>query len=406
MSSPTTPYSRGSARVPGAGTRGRASVPYPQDPYRQSGGGRGPGGRGPGGGGWGPGGPGGPSGPGGPGGPYRGDPYRKGRVRPRWGRIALVFALLITLVVVGGGLGLLWYVHSMDEKLRRTDAFAGLNTGRPQPAADGAANFLLLGSDSRNPESTAGSRTDTIMVLHVSADHKKAYFISMPRDLYVYVPQSPDGNNGDTRAKINAAFAWGGTPLMVKTVEGFTGVRIDHVALIDFAGFVQVTDALDGVDLFVEQTVTSIHTNKTFTKGTHHLNGADALDYVRQRKQFPDGDFARMRHQQAFLKAVMDRAASTGTLSNPTKLNAFVKAVTKAMVVDQDFSVLSVGMQVRSIRSKDMIFITSPNLGSDTIDGESVVVSDKGKAAPLYDAVAHDKVDAWLKQNPISPPGK
>ena len=92
------------------------------------------------------------------------------------------------------------------------------------------------------------------------------------------------------------------------TVEQYTGVRIDHLALIDFAGFVKVTDALGGVDMNIEQTITSIHPPyRTFHAGMNHLNGAEALDYVRQRKQFADGDFARMRHQHEFLKAIWTR---------------------------------------------------------------------------------------------------
>ena len=121
----------------------------------------------------------------------------------------------------------------------------------------------------------------------------------------MHVPESPDGQNGDTKAKINAAYAWGGLPLMVQTVEEYTGVRMDHVALIDFAGFKEVTDALGGVDMNVEQTITSIHTPyRTFKTGRTTSTATEALDYVRQRNQFADGDFARMRHQQQFLKAL------------------------------------------------------------------------------------------------------
>src|SRR5207237_4260218 len=138
-----------------------------------------------------------------------------------------------------------------------------------------------------------------------------------------------------------------------------------HVMAIDFAGFKQVTDALGGVDLKVERTITSIHKPyRTFTKGVNHMDGAEALDWIRQRKQFPEGDFARMRHQQEFLKALMDKAASTGTLTKPGKLNAFLKAVTDAATVDQGFSVVDMAVQFRSLRGENLTFITSPNVGS------------------------------------------
>ena len=133
------------------------------------------------------------------------------------------------------------------------------------------------------------------------------------------MPKSPSKPSlGNTHAKINAAFSWGGLPLTVETVERFTGVHIDHTVLINFGGFDEVTDALGGVDMYVDQTITSIHKpHRVFTKGTHHFNGAQALDYIRQRKQFADGDFTRVQHQQEFLKDIMDEAASTGTVTNP-----------------------------------------------------------------------------------------
>ena len=173
--------------------------------------------------------------------------------------------------------------------------------------------------------------------------------------------ESADGQYGDTQAKINAAYAWGGVPLMVQTVEGYTGVRMDHVVVIDFFGFKEVTDALGGVEMNVEQDITSIHRRTgQFKKGLNHFNGEEALDYVRQRYQFPDGDFARMRHQQEFLKALLDKAVSTGTVTNPVKLNAFLKAATKAIKVDKDFSLVDMALQFRGLRSDDLTFLTAP----------------------------------------------
>ena len=177
---------------------------------------------------------------------------------------------------------------------------------------------------------------------------------------------------------------------------------------MDFGGFKEVTDALGGVDLNIEQDTTSIHKPfRKFQKGVQHLDGEAALDWVRQRKQFPDGDFARMRHQQEFMKALMDKAASTGTLGNPFKLNAFLQSVTKAMTVDNDFSLADTALAFRNIRSQDLTFMVSPNIGSQTVNGESVIVSDRQKAAALYDAVAKDTVADWVAQNaaPGSKPG-
>jgi LCP family protein required for cell wall assembly len=332
----------------------------------------------------------------------------KKKLKPRWGRIALVSALALVLLVVLTGVGVWLYLGNINNKLDRTDPFSAITGGRPAKVVDGAFNILLLGSDSRDPDAPidqAGEwRTDTIVLMHVSADHKKAYLISFPRDLYVHVPASADGQHGNTMAKINAAYAWGGLPLMVQTVEGYTGVRIDHVAIIDFAGFKQVVDALGGVEMNVEKTIKSIHKPyRTFKKGLNKMNGAEALDYVRQRYQFADGDFARIRHQQQFIKAIMDKAVSTDTLANPIKLNNFLNATVKAVKVDKDFDLRSMAVQFRNMKSENLEFMTSPHLSPETIDGQSVVPGDKPKALALYDAVAHDTVAAWVAQNPPTP---
>lgn len=326
------------------------------------------------------------------------------RPRPRWGRLGLVVGLaLLVLAGLGFGGGLL-YVNRLNADLNRTDPFSQITGSRPAKQVNGALNILLLGSDSRDPDNKAKSgewRTDTMIFLHVPASHDHAYLISIPRDLYVHVPKSRTKPEfGNTKAKINASFSWGGLPLVVQTIEGYTGVRVDHVVLIDFGGFKQVTDALGGVDMYVDQEITSIHPpHRHFRVGMNHLNGTEALDYVRQRYQFADGDFSRMRHQQAFMKAIMEKAASSGTLSNPSRLNGFLKSVTASMTVDQSFSITDMGLQFRNIRSSDLTFLVNPNLGSEMVNDESVVVSDRTKAAALYDAVGHDTVQNWVAQN-------
>jgi LCP family protein required for cell wall assembly len=328
----------------------------------------------------------------------------RGGRRPRWGRIALVVGVALLLI---GGIGLgggLLYYNRIDAGLNRTDPFSQITGNRPAKTVNGALNILMLGSDSRDPDSKDKPgewRTDTMMLMHIPASHDKAYIISIPRDLYVFVPKSPTNPElGGYKAKINSAFAWGGLPLAVQTIEGYTGVRVDNVVLIDFGGFKQVTDALGGVDMNIEEDVTSIHTPfRHFKKGMNHLNGEEALDYCRQRYQFPDGDFARVRHQQQFLKALLDKASSSGTLGNPVRLNAFIKSVTKAVTVDKDLSIADMVLQFRNVRSSDLTFLVSPNLGSDDVDGESVVVSDKDKASTLYEAVAKDTVADWVAAN-------
>jgi LCP family protein required for cell wall assembly len=354
----------------------------------------------------------GPRRPGGGGGGGGGGREYRGRPKPKWGRIALVGGVAV-LVLALLGMGGAWiYASTLNNDLTRTDPFGALTGGRPAKTVDGALNVLLVGSDSRDPDADLNKqsewRADTLIVMHIPADHSQAYLVSLPRDLYVPVPKDAASPcNSGQRHKINAAFAFGGLPLAVKTVECMSDVRIDNVMAVDFGGFKEVTDALGGVDLKVERTVKSIHKPfRTFTKGTMHMDGATALDWIRQRKQFPDGDFARMRHQQEFLKALMDKAVSTGTLSNPAKLNSFLKATTAAVTVDNDFSLVDMALQFRSLRSDNLHFVTNPNKGSDTIDGESVVVADREKALAMYRAINQDKMADWMKANEAPPTPK
>ncbi|WP_144123283.1 LCP family protein [Catellatospora sichuanensis] len=333
----------------------------------------------------------------------------KKKVQPKWGRIALV--AVIALALCGGlGLGGAWiYAKSVEGDLSRTDPFSALTGGRPPKTVNGSQNILLVGSDSRDPDAPTDQggqwRTDTMIIMHIPSSQDRAYLISLPRDLHVYIPKDASASDCGTRkAKLNAAYAFGGMPLLVKTIECYASVRMDHVMLIDFGGFTEVVDAVGGVDMKIEKTITSIHKPKrTFTKGTMHLNGAEALDYARQRKQFPDGDFARMRHQQQLLKALLDKAASGGILTSPGKLNDFLGAVTNAVTVDQEFKLIDMAIQFRGIRSEDLIFLTSPHKGSQMVGGESVVVSDKEKAIALYEAVGRDAMKQWYEAN-VSPP--
>ena len=334
-----------------------------------------------------------------------GAPYQP-RLKPRWGRIALLAGLAVLIIAIIAGISLYGYANGLDDDLKRTDAFKSLTGDRPAKTVDGALNILLVGSDSRDPDAKEDQanawRADTLILMHIPKDHASAQLVSIPRDLWVIVPKSDSAACGDgSRAKINASFAFGGLPRAVHTVECLTDVKVDHVMAIDFGGFKEVTDAVGGVDLKVDKTITSIHKpHRKFTKGMMHMNGEQALDWVRQRYQFPRGDFDRVRHQQEFLKALMDKATSTGTITNPGKLNAFLKAITAAVTVDENFSLTDMAVELKDIRSDKLTFITSPNQGSQTISGQSVVVSDREKAIALYKAVAGDKMAEWMAANP------
>jgi LCP family protein required for cell wall assembly len=329
----------------------------------------------------------------------------KPRRRPRWGRIALLAGIALVVIGLIVGISLYSYASNLDQDLKRTDAFSSLTGERPKAVVSGAQNILLLGSDSRDPDTNDGKanawRSDTIILMHVPKDHKNAQLISIPRDTWVTVPKSDSAPcDQGSRAKINASFAFGGLPRAVHTVECLTGVRIDNVVAIDFGGFKEVVDAIGGVDLYVDKTITSIHKpHRVFKKGMMHMNGDQALDWVRQRYQFARGDFAREEHQQQFLKALMAKASSSGVLTSPTKLNNFLKAVTKAVTVDKQFSLTDAAVKFRSIRADDLTFITMPNKGSANVDGQSVVLSDRDKALALFNAVKNDQMAPYVKKS-------
>ncbi len=324
------------------------------------------------------------------------------RKRRRGWRIVLIVLSVLALVIGASVVGVALYARSVDKSIDRVDAFNDVPTEtRPQRAVQNATNMLLLGSDSRDPDSTGGSRSDTIIVAHIPQGATSAQLISIPRDTWIPIPKSKDGRNGGRDAKINAAYAWGGVPLTVQTIESFTGVRIDHVIIIDFAGFQQVVDALGGVDIQVEQNFKSIHPPyRQFTKGMTKMDGATALDYARQRKQFTDGDFARIRHQQQVIKAIIDKAASGGLLSSPTRLNSFLHATADAISVDKTFSVFDAASEYRNLRGENLTFLTVPTKGTGNVGSESVVFADTAGCKTLFDAVRRDAVSEILAAAP------
>ncbi|MFG3421355.1 LCP family protein [Micromonospora sp. NPDC048063] len=326
---------------------------------------------------------------------------KRRRRRPRWQRVTLITFLVLAVLggggVIAGGL----YLRSVESGIDRVDAFTDVpEAERPQvaPAARGAMNILILGSDSRDPENSSGSRTDTIILAHLPKDRSSAQLISIPRDTWVSVPRAKDGRNGGRDAKINAAFAWGGVPLMVQTLEKFTSIRIDHVAMVDFAGFKEIVDALGGIEITIDRGFTSTHSlnadsRRTFHAGRQTIDGAAALDYARERYAFADGDFSRIRHQQQVIKAILDKASSGGVLANPGKLNSFIKATADSVSVDKSLSILDLAMELRHLRSGNLHFYTCPTKGTGRIGSESVVLADKAKVPAFFDAVRSDKVD-------------
>ncbi|MES9538710.1 MULTISPECIES: LCP family protein [unclassified Actinomadura] len=327
------------------------------------------------------------------------------RRKRRWPRVLIAVGVFLALVVAGIG-GLVWQRQSSYNG--NIDRIKGVmpddGARRPGKNVEGTENWLLVGSDSRADSATTGEgnqvwkpgqqRTDTIMLLHLPADRKKAYIVSFPRDSWVEIP-------GYGAQKINAAFSFGGPKLLIETMENLTGVRIDHFGAIDFEGFKSMTDALGGVTVNIKQSVYDPARKKRWEAGRQKLNGDDALLFVRQRYNLPNGDFDRIKRQQAFLGALAKQAADRGTLSNPLKLDRFLSALTKSISVDEGVSagdLRSLALSMRGIRPSDVMFMTLPHKGTGMRKKQSVVFLDGPKAKTLFEAVKTAKMQEYVQQ--------
>lgn len=318
------------------------------------------------------------------------------RRRNRKVLIAALVLLLVPVLAVGGYLVWLNQIVSNNIKqavlLPQDDGSAAQPTNQagqvvPQPS-DNGTNYLLIGNDAR-PGDT-GSRSDVMVLVHVPEDRRNVTLIHFPRDLWVPIP-------GKKEAKLNAAYAWGGAPLLVKTMQNMLGVEIDHVAMVGFEGFKRMTDAVGGVDVNVEEA--SEGDGKVFRKGVMHMDGETALVFVRQRYMLSEGDISRGKRQQAFIKALMLKTLSKDTLTNPIRLKDFLDAATSNLTVDQKLDVgtmRSEALAMRNLRGDDVRFITAPFTGFGTsADGQSIDIVDNVKMGQLGEAIRKDDLESY-----------
>lgn len=337
--------------------------------------------------------------------------HGRGKAKPKsGGRRALSIALFSLLgigilAVAGVAIGINWLNGNIE---RIPDPFEGLVADeRPvaAPTKEGeeqtALNVLILGSDSRisagDPNAwTAGAqRTDAIMIAHLTADRKKAYVMSIPRDSWVPIP-----GHGD--AKINAAFSYGGPTLMIKTVEDLTGIRIDHFAVADFNSFTTLTDALGGVEITLPEDTYDKY-GKTFSAGTHTLNGEEALAYTRQRYGLPGGDFDRVKRQQNWLRAIMTQTQEQG-FSNPVKMTKLVNTITSSIAIDDSLGlkrIAELGTEIIDLRQRNVTFLTAPLIGTGrSPDGaQSIVILDREEFDPLVEAIAKGDIADYMTEH-------
>jgi LCP family protein required for cell wall assembly len=230
------------------------------------------------------------------------------------------------------------------------------------------------------------TNSDTLMLLHVSADRSRVTVVSIPRDSWVNIP-------GHGMSKINAAYGLGGAKLMVQTVEQATGLTINDYVEVNFLGFVKVIDALGGVNICLPQAVDDTYSGLRLSAGEHHVDGIVALAYARDRHSFATSDLARIQDQQKLLSSALTAAIHSGLLANPVKLSHFISAALSALTVDQNLNVSALADQMRSISSQDVRFMTVPlgNYDYHAPDGEVAVQWAPQAAGALFGKLRNDQ---------------
>ena len=231
-----------------------------------------------------------------------------------------------------------------------------------------------------------GHNSDTLMVVHVTADHRHISVVSLPRDSWVRIP-------GFGMNKINAAIGLGGPPLMVRTVEQATGLTINDFVEVNFLGFVKIIDALGGVDICLPYAVNDSYSGLHMSAGRHHVGGIRALQFARDRHSFALSDLARIADQQQLLSSVLSEAVSSGTLTNPVKFSRFLAAATSATRVDQQFNVVGLADELRYIRPGAVSFTTVPLASTNyqAPNGESAVLWNAAAASALFARIRADQ---------------
>jgi LCP family protein required for cell wall assembly len=294
----------------------------------------------------------------------------------------------------------------------------------------GPLNYLLLGSDARDDSPDAGQRSDTIIIVHIPSTLDRAYLISIPRDLRVEIPADRSLDFAGSTEKINGAFEYGrsteaGARLVSATLNKLTGISFDGAAIINFDGFTKAVNLLGGVDMCVDEHTESQHigydkdgnflapwtgpdgevrvpasTPKTYEVGCRHFLPWEALDYVRQRKSLPDGDYGRQRHQQQFLRALLQAAVDKNYAEKPLQLDQLIRAVGSSLTVDTNGVPLTeLAYGLHSVRPSSLVGIKLPS-EAQYLDNISYVLPIEEPAGELYQALRTDRLDEWIAGHP------
>ena len=318
-----------------------------------------------------------------------------------WLKTAIIAGSAL-LAVGGGGLALVYGLTSRYEnKVARQDILEGVpmaEIDENQPM-----NFLVLGSDSRQKQGTqaldqTGSRSDTIMIVHVNKARSGAFVVSIPRDSYVDVPAGGDWRGG--KNKINAALAYGGANLAAKTVYNLTKVPLNGAMIVNFDGVHKMVEAVGGVNVCTPFAVKSSFSSRFWDVGCHDMTPAEAEEFMRQRYNVPGGDFGRIKNQQNVIKGLMKKVTTTGVLANPLTLDRLITTAAESLTVDKGMNLRDLAFALKGIDPANVKFATVPVAGTMTTDAGSSVQLDTAGVAELFEAVRGDRTDEWLATHP------
>ncbi|NUS29449.1 MAG: LCP family protein [Streptomyces sp.] len=327
------------------------------------------------------------------------------RRKPRWAGRAVTTLSVVILASAGIGHGVL---SSLDADIARVDPFKDMKN---RPRAGHGMNVLLVGTDGRDKITEAERQkyrlggapchcTDTIMIVHISEDRERASVVSLPRDSYAMTPPHTDRTTGEEHhghpVKLNAAYAEGGPQLTVRTVETMTHVKIDHYLEVDFTSFMKTVDVLGGVKICTTEPLKDAYTGLDLPAGSHTLMGGEALQYVRSRHIDGAADLGRMKRQQRFMAALIDRATSSGILLNPMKFRDVTRAVLGSVRADKEFGtgeLLDLGRAMRNFSPSSSEFTTVPigQMGYVVKGVGSTLKWDAKKAGRLFQALRDDE---------------
>ncbi len=306
-------------------------------------------------------------------------PKRRGRARrtSTVGRVLLISAVVLALVT---GLGVVYFYRHLGGNLTVIDVADKLENRPDKLGFEGPReplNILVMGSDDRDEAGNnidnltgSGQRSDTTILFHLSADRRRAYGVSIPRDSIVDRPActTSDGSKTEPAADVmwNEAFNLAGPTCTVQQFETLTGVFVDHVVVVDFAGFEDMVDAIDGVPVCIPEDIVDPAHGINIPAGTREIEGREALNYVRARYTLGDGsDISRIKRQQAFVAAMAKKVISADTLARVDRLVGFLNAATKSLTVDDGLDnvvkIAQLGVGFQDIGLDNIQFVTVPN---------------------------------------------